>query len=289
MAGFSSIAYGKGVSCLKFIYLSVIAALVGSTSVGNSELKGISWFENASFFKPDWFLCFVDHTMLKWIGISTPVLPDGEEQSIWDEAFGPRKSVKWIIHLRIIKMRLYVNEDQFLFKMRAGPGWPLGGLPDGDHSGGDARQCLEESYCMVLRWWRLKWLFQSLGFVEAPPDVSSTETLSAISSQSKLIWKCGQLKKINKWGEASTSKKKQQQNHTAVLSTLFFQLTCLPSFIPTCPPTSSSSLPNYVLVMSWDRIIIYRLCQETGVSELEISGGELRNHGSFKFTYNCVF
>lgn len=35
-------------------------------------------------------------------------------------------------------MRLYVNEDQFLFKTRAGPVWPLGGLPDGDQSGGDA-------------------------------------------------------------------------------------------------------------------------------------------------------
>lgn len=220
-------------------------------SVGNSELnKGISWFENASFFKPDLFLCFVDYTDVemnwhlyacvtwRWRAVNLGL-------SIW-----PQKSIKWIIHLWIIKMRLYVNEDQFLFKMRAGPVWPLGGLPDGDQSGGDATQCLEESYCVMLRWWRLKWLFQSLGFVEAHPDVSSTENLSDISSQSKLIWKRGQLKKINKWGEASTSKKKQQQNHTAVLSTLFFQLTCLPSFIPTCPPTSSSSLPNYVLVMS---------------------------------------
>lgn len=135
--------------------------------------------------------------------------------------------------------------------MRAGPVWPLGGLPDGDQSGGDATQCLEESYCVMSRWWRLKWLFQSLGFVEAHPDVSSTEKLSAISSHSKLIWKCGQFKKINKWGEASTFKKKQQQNHTAVLSTLFFQLTCLPAFIPAYPPTSSSSSPSYVLVMSW--------------------------------------
>lgn len=259
-------------------------------SVGNSELnKGISWFENASFFKPDLFLCFVDYTDVemnwhlyacvtwRWRAVNLGL-------SIW-----PQKSIKWIIHLWIIKMRLYVNEDQFLFKMRAGPVWPLGGLPDGDQSGGDATQCLEESYCVMLRWWRLKWLFRSLGFVEAHPDVSSTENLSDISSQSKLIWKRGQLTKINKWGEASTSKKKQQQNHTAVLSTLFFQLTCLPSFIPTCPPIPHHHYQTMCLWCHEHRIIIYLLCQETGVSELEISGGKLRKRVSFKFTFNCVF
>lgn len=193
--------------------------------------------------------------------------------SIW-----PQKSVKWIIHLWIIKTILHMLMKTSFFSKSVWVQCGLSGglpIPESDRSVGHAcvgartslhSQCLEESRCVMLRWWRLGWLFQDLGFVEALPDVSSPENLSNFFSQSKLIWKYGQLKKkFNQWGEVSTFKTKQQKKpHIAVLSTVFFQWTCFPSFLPNPLPLSIITklcaydvISTGLLFTSWVRRLWY--------------------------------
>lgn len=122
---------------------------------------------------------------------------------------------------------------------------------------------------------QLRWLFQDLGFVEALPDVSSTNNQSRVFLLKSTCLKIWPLKKIKEWGEASTFKNKRTKSHSCSFN---YQPSCFPSFLPTRPPLPSSSLPNYVLVMS--RAQDCYLPLESGdrsICELEIRGGKRRN------------
>lgn len=119
----------------------------------------------------------------------------------------PQKPIKWITHLRTVTTRLHMLMNNF-FSKSVWVQYGLSGCLDTLSLRVSGRCCSQNessltvfggillSYVALLK---IKVAFsKDLCFVEALPDVSSTENLSDLPSWSKLVWKYGQLKKKKK-------------------------------------------------------------------------------------------
>lgn len=166
----------------------------------------------------------------------------------------PQKSVNWITHMRTTKTRLHMLMKNDFFSKSVWVQYGLSGCVDTLCLKVSGRWCLccsqNESSLTVFGGILLSYVALSkikvafskdLCFVEALPDVSSTENLSDLSSWSKLVWKYGQLKKKNKCPYLKINKKSHSCPFNLVLSVYLL------SFTPTC-------LPPHLL------IIITKLC-----------------------------